>query len=279
MNNPFLQRLEPLMQKPGWQLATMLAGAMTLIALVIYQWLFRSIWLQQTELEQQINEIRQVVTHAQVALLRGAPLSRLQHILKENAVVENDILPLDKLFAPPLKASQAALVRWSPAPDRQGELQLLGSFGALMHFLQALQQRQWHPAFSELNFHVTENGLAVSLLLTQTNEAADGNEVTIPVRDPFAPLQSQSCSGETLAPAWSLGGITQAEGQQFGWLLLPDGRWNKVETGTQIGTPLWTVAILDASQVELSISDARCGEQRQTLRFGHPSTSPGKGKQ
>jgi len=200
MNNPLLQRLEPLMQKPGWQLATMLAGAMTLIALVIYQCLFRSIWLQQTELEQQINEIRQVVTHAQVALLRGAPLSRLQNMLKENAGAENDILPLDQQFAPSLKASQAALVRWSPAPDQQGELQLHGSFGALMHFLQGLQQRPWHPAFSELNLHATENGLAVSLLLTQTNEAADGDEVTVPEHDPFAPLQSQSCAGETLLP-------------------------------------------------------------------------------
>ncbi|QLK62869.1 pilus assembly protein PilO [Enterobacteriaceae bacterium Kacie_13] len=279
MNHLLLQRLEPLMQKSGGQLATMLTGAITLIALVIYQWLFRSIWLQQTELEQQINESRQVVTHAQVALLRGAPLSRLQHMLKENSVVENDILPLDQQFAPPLKASQTALVRWSPAPDGQGELQLHGSFGALMHFLQVLQQRQWHPAYSDLNFHATENGLAVSLLLTQTNEAADGGEVTLPVRDPFAPLQSQSCGGETLAPAWSLGGITQSEGQQFGWLLSPDGRWNKVETGTQIGTPLWTVALLDASQVELSISDARCGEQRQTLRFGHSTISPENGKQ
>jgi hypothetical protein len=42
--------------------------------------------------------------------------------------------------------------------------------------------------------------------------------------------------------------------------------------------PLWTVEMLDASQVELSISDARCGEQRQTLRFGHSGTFPGKGK-
>jgi len=278
------ERLEPLMQKPGWQLTLILSGLLACFMLVLYQCLFRGLWQQQRELEQQINHLRPVVTHAQVVLLRATPLSLLQQTLTENAVTKTQIIPLDQQFAPTLSASQVTLIRWLPVSVQQGEMHLQSSFNALNHFLQALLQRPSPPAFSELNIRTAKNGLAVSFMLTQTAEFSEekGSVVALTsARDPFADTQSSSCTEEVAYPTWLLGGITDAEGQRFGWLLSPDGQWNKVEAGMQIGAPQWTVQGLGASQVELRISDERCGEQQQFLTFKTNKSSgkmPGKGK-
>ena len=281
MTFSFAARLEPLMQKPGWQLASMLTCATLCMAMILYQCVLSGMWQQQNDLEKQIKDMQRVVAHAQVILLQASPLSRLEQTLKENVRAENDILPLDQQFSQPLKTSQATLVQWLPAPGPQGELHLKASFSALMHFLQTLLQKPSHPVFSELNLRAGEDGLAASLLLTQTTEAAeipDAAATSLPVRDPFASTPSRPCVDEALSPAWRLGGIVQAEGRQSGWLLSPDEGWIKVEAGAQIGMPQWTVEALSASKIELSISDIRCGEQRQTLRFGQPIVTPRKGK-
>lgn len=273
---------ESLMQKPGWQLALMLAGSLVFIAFMVYQCLLSNIWRQQRELEQQINDLQRVVNHAQIALLQVSPMSRLEQILKESALVDNDFLPLDQQFAQPLKTSQAVLVRWSPASGAQGELHLQAPFSSLIKFLQALLQRPSHPTFSAINLRTSDHGLAVSLLLTQPSGIVEksGEDIAMaPERDPFTSTSAQHCANAAISLPWSLVGLTQAAGQPSGWLLSPDGRWSKVEAGMRIGTPEWTVEMLDATQVGLSISDVRCGEQRQALRFGHQKDSSGEERQ
>ena len=95
MTFSFAARLEPLMQKPGWQLASMLTGATLCMAMILYQCVLSGMWQQQNDLEKQIKDMQRVVAHAQVILLQASPLSRLEQTLKENVRAENDILPLE----------------------------------------------------------------------------------------------------------------------------------------------------------------------------------------
>lgn len=284
MMTTFSARLEPLMEKPGWQRLAALAGCALVPVLMCYQFLLRGLWLEQTELKQQTEAQQLTVSRAQMALLRAPPLDSIEPSLKENTAQQQPRLPLEKQFAQPLKDAQATLVLWQPvaemAAGTQGELQLKLSFSSLMQFLSALQQRPEQPAFNELSLQSAGSEMTASILLTQTTglEALADNEITVVTeRDPFAAAFSPSCTTTAQPLLWKLSGISYSGEQFSGWLISPEGRWTRVEAGTQLGTPAWTIDNLDSSHAELSMADPRCGEQWQTLWLGKNTNSPGKG--
>lgn len=284
MMTTFSARLEPLMEKPGWQRLTALAGCTLVPVLMCYQFLLRGLWLEQTELKQKTEAQQLTVSRAQATLLRAPALDSLEPSLKENTPKLKQSLPLEQQFSQPLKDAQATLIRWQPAAEMsaapQGELQLKLSFSGLMNFLSALQQQPEQPAFSELILQSAGSDMTASVLLTQTTglESLPENAITaVTQRDPFAAAVSSSCTTAVQPLLWRLSGISYAGEQLSGWLLSPEGRWTRVETGTQLGTPAWTIHNLDSSHAELSMADPRCGEQRQTLWLGKNTNSPGKG--
>ncbi|WP_037033665.1 pilus assembly protein PilO [Rahnella sp. WP5] len=280
------ERIEPLMEKPGWQRVFILTACLVMMVLTLYQFGLRGLWQQQETLKREIDIAQQTLSLAQVTLMRMIPLERLEQELAGNATSLRKSLPLEQAFSRPLKDSQAVLIRWQPVSqpkqEPQGELQLQVTFTELMHFLHALLQRPEQPAFSELNLHTTgSGGMKASVLLTQTAPAAEfvsGVVASKAVRDPFNVPQTPDCAGISPLSEWLLSGISDVGGQRYGWLLSPQGRWNKVETGSLVGMPQWTVEVLSSVQVELSLSDARCGLQRQIIRLGKGNDSPGKGK-
>ena len=285
MTRLLAERLEPLMEKPGWQRALILIAFLLVLIFLMYLAAVRGMWQQLQTLTHDIASAQQGISRTQAALLRLPPLEHLQRELKHHAQVERQSLPLEQQFAQPLQASQARLIRWQPVPDAkaqpEGELELQASFTGLMDFLYAMQQGSQHPALSELSLHTNDAGLVVSVLLTQTPDAEKTTELTQAVvarRDPFAAPQSSACASVLQAADWTLSGVSQTGDLRSGWLLSPDGQWSKVETGTRFGTPPWTVELLSASQVALTLSDARCGVQRQILRLGTRNDSPGKGQ-
>ena len=278
------EHIEPLMEKPGWQRIFLLAASLLILVLILYQFGLRGLWQQQHALIQEVATAQQALSQAQVVLMRLPPLEKLGQELADNAALLREILPLEQQFAQPLRDSQAALVHWQPVSQQklqpQGELHLQNTFSGLMHFLYALMQRPEQPAFSEVNLRVTGTGMKASMLLTQIGEAAEGGQDDLAVhtgRDPFSPPLTAVCMASPLSD-WLLSGISDTGGQRYGWLLSPQGRWNKIETGSQFGVPQWTVDSLSGSQVELSLSDARCGMQHQIIRLGQGNHSPGKGK-
>jgi hypothetical protein len=280
----FSARLEPLMEKPGWQRLIALAGCTLVPVLMCYQFLLRGLWLEQTELKQQTDAQQLTVSRAQAALLRAPALDSIEPSLKENTPEQKQSLPLEQQFSQPLKDAQATLIRWQPAAEMsaapQGELQLKLSFSGLMNFLSALQQQPEQPAFSELILQSAGGEMTASVLLTQTTglESLPENAITaVTQRDPFAAAVSSSCTTAVQPLLWRLSGVSYAGEQLSGWLLSPEGRWIRVETGTQLGTPAWTIDNLDGSHAELNMADPRCGEQRQTLWLGKNTNSPGKG--
>ena len=280
------EHIDPLMEKPVWQRVFILTACLLVLVLTLYQCVLRGLWQQQETLKREIDTARQTLSRDQMALMRMIPLERLEQELAGNAILRRESLPLEQEFAGPLQDAQAVLIRWQPvSPPKQapqGELQLQVTFTELMHFLHALLQRPEQPAFSELNLHTTGGGgMKASVLLTQTAPAAEFVSSVVAskaVRDPFNVPQTPDCAGISPLSEWLLSGISDVGGQRYGWLLSPQGRWNKVETGSLVGMPQWTVEVLSSVQVELSLSDARCGLQRQIIRLGKGNDSPGKGK-
>ncbi|AVF36222.1 HofO family protein [Rahnella sikkimica] len=284
MTTTFSVRFEPLMEKPGWQRLAALAGCVLILVLLCYPFWLRGLWREQTELKQKAGSEQLTVARAQAALLQSPVLDSIEPSLKENTLVQQQNLPLAQQFAQPLKDAQATLVRWQPAAEpaggHQGELQLKLSFSSLMQFLSALQQRPEQPAFSELSLQSAGSEMTASVLLTQTTGlgALPENEIAAAAgRDPFAAAVSPSCTTAAQPLLWKLSGISHSGEQFSGWLISPEGRWTRVEAGTQLGTPAWTIENLDSSHAELSMADPRCGEQRQTLWIGKNANSPGKG--
>lgn len=284
MKTTFSARLEPLMEKPAWQRIAALAGGVLILVLVCYQFLLRGLGLEQTELKQKTEAQQLTISRAQGALLRAPPLDTIEPLLSESAAAQKQNLPLAQQFAQPLKDAQATLIRWQPAAEMaagpQGELQLKLTFSGLVHFLSALQQQPEQPAFSELSLQSAGSEMMASVSLTQTTglEALPENEITaVAERDPFAAAASSSCTTTGQPLLWKLIGISHSGEQFSGWLISPEGRWARIETGTQIGVPAWVVENLDNSHAELSMADLRCGEQRQTLWLGKNTNSPGKG--
>ncbi|MFO6298372.1 pilus assembly protein PilO [Rahnella selenatireducens] len=280
----FSAYLEPLMEKPGWQRLAALAGCALVLVLMCYQFLLRGLWLEQTELKQQTEAQQLTFSRAQATLLHAPALDSLEPSLKENTPEEQPRLPLEQQFSQSLKDAQATLIRWQPATEMsaasQGELQLKLSFSSLMNFLSALQQQPEPPAFSELILQSAGSEMTASVLLTQTTglEFLPENAITaVTQRDPFAVAASSSCTTAVQPLLWRLSGVYYAGEQLSGWLLSPEGRWTRVETGTQLGTPAWTIDNLDSSHAELSMADPRCGEQRQSLWLSKNTNSPGKG--
>ncbi|AEX50231.1 hypothetical protein GRAQ_03893 [Rahnella aquatilis CIP 78.65 = ATCC 33071] len=280
------EHIDPLMEKPGWQRVFILTACLLVLVLTLYQCVLRGLWQQQETLKREIDTARQTLSRDQMALMRMIPLERLEQELAGNAILRRESLPLEQEFAGPLQDAQAVLIRWQPVSppkqEPQGELQLQVTFTGLMHFLYALLQRPEQPAFSELNLHTTgDAGMKASVVLTQTVQAGvfvNGAVAAKAVRDPFRAPQTPACADVSPLSEWLLSGISDAGGQRYGWLLSPQGRWNKVETGSRFGAPQWTVEALSSSQVELSLSDARCGAQRQIISLGKGNDSPGKGK-
>jgi len=281
MTSLLSQRIGPLMEKPGWQRVLILVVGVLILLLIFYLFGLRGIWRQHEELALQIATEQHVVLQSQAALLLMPSLKSLERELQESTALRQTGLPLAQQFAQPLKDSQAKLIRWQPASGAQGELHMQLSFRAMTHFLYALLQRPGHPVFSELSMHTSVTGLNASVLLTQTSYGRELTEDAVAVeeeRDPFNVPEPSSCLDNSPVARWVLSGITHVEGRPFGWLLSPDGLWSKVEPGSQIGTPLWTVAALDNRQVELTFKDVRCGAQRQVIQLGKNNDSPGKGK-
>ncbi|MFU2315049.1 pilus assembly protein PilO [Rahnella sp. PCH160] len=283
MMTTFSVRLEPLMEKPGWQRIVALAGCALIFVLICYQFLLRGLWLERTELKQKTEVQQLTVSRAQATLLQAPALDSIESSLNKSVAAQQQRLPLAQQFAQPLKDAQATLIRWQPAAEPagepQGELQLKLSFSGLMNFLSALQQQE-QPAFSELSLQSAGSEMTASVLLTQTTglESLPENAITaVAQRDPFAAAVSSSCTTAVQPLLWRLSGISFAGEQFSGWLISPEGRWTRVETGTQLGTPAWTIDNLDSSHAELSITDLQCGEQRQTLWLGKNTNSPGKG--
>jgi len=286
MTGLLAEHIDPLMEKPGWQRVCILTACLLILALTLYQLVLRGLWQQHDTLKRENYTARQTLSQAQRALMLRVPLESLEQELAGNVTLQHEILPLEQAFSQPLKDAQAVLIRWKPVlqpkQEPQGELQLQVTFAGLMDFLYALMQRPGQPAFSELNLHTTgDAGMKASVLLTQTTSAAGFFTAAVApnvVRDPFSVPQTPSCADFSTVSEWRLSGISDAGGERYGWLLSPQGRWSKVETGTQFGVPQWTVEALSSSQVELSLSDARCGALRQIIRLGKGKDSPGKGK-
>jgi len=276
------ERLEPLMENPGWQRVLMLAMSVLVLALMAYLFGLRGMWQQQAELAVQITTAQHVVSQYQIALLRVPSLKDLEREVQEGRAQQKAGLPLAQQFAQPLKDSGARLIRWQPAfggkTEPQGELGLHLSFHVMTQFLSALLQRPEHPVFSELSLQADDTGLKASVLLTQvaTGVPTDGAIAVNEARDTFAVPGPSPCVGSTPLPEWVLSGITHAGGQRTGWLLSPDGLWSKVESGSLIGTPQWTVDVPDAPQIELMLNDVRCGVQRQIIPLGKTRVLQGK---
>lgn len=278
------ERLEPLMEKPGWQRALILTGVMLALVMMLYLFGLRGMWQQQEELKGQIATTQRGVSQAQVTLLRAPSLDSLESELQGGMARQHTTVSLAQHFAQPLKDSQARLVRWQPASgektDQQGDLHLQLTFSGLTHFLYVLLQQPEHPAFSELSVHADDAGLNASVQLTRAEETSVFTDKVAAVaaqRDPFGKPGPSFCTGLSPATEWILSGVSHAQGKQSGWLLSANGLWVKVESGSQFGTPQWTVETLDASQIALRFSDTRCGIQRQVIRLGKGKGSPGKG--
>lgn len=91
----------------------------------------------------------------------------------------------------------------------------------------------------------------IQVKLIQNNDEFRANNHSLPVRDPFFPLASTSCMTKAEHfRQWALGGIISNQRNRYGWVVSPDGIWQKVQEGEHLAGN-WQIVHIGSQRIEL----------------------------
>ena len=245
---------------------------------------------QQTHLSQQ-----------QRVLLRQRSRAEWQTAIAAIAPSPASLPSLPQHILAPLNAAGGRLIQWLPAKDaalsdglqQQGTFTLQLPYLGLVTLLQQLLTQSPTPvAVEQLAITPTRNDKAaegpnalldVTLKLAAYRGQVSGEQkqqavrqFSLPVlRDPFSPRRPLRCSARDREPDFpQLAGTIGSAKQVTGWLLLSAGEWFKAQAGENLPLNGGTIDEVTDTQVRITFTQPRCGEQQQILTLAGQASTP-----
>lgn len=285
----FINRLLLLSDK---QLALLLVGLLLVLAAAGY-WFGLHPFSQTAEALKIQREAQQTyLSQQQRVLLRQQSRAEWQTAIAAIAPMPAALPSLPQHILAPLNAAGGRLIHWLPDKEttltdglqQQGTFTLQLPYFGLVTLLQelltqsptpvAVEQLAITPARNDKSPEGSNTLLDVTLKLAayrgqvsaeQKLQASQQFSWRV-LRDPFSPRRPLRCSGRAREQDFpQLAGTIGSAKQLTGWLLLSAGEWFKAQAGESLPLNGGTIDEVTDTQVRITFTQPRCGEQQQIL--------------